>query len=686
MAYEPLELEIQPPYIGSAVSPEVDVTETADEITVTITDFRGEHSYTLTKTDQAIADAQAATRDASTAAANANEKATAANQAATSATQTAGQATTAAQNADSAASSANGAAAQANSATSAANAATASANAATADAQAATADAMDATERAEAAIDAMGDISELAVPLMAEDTRGGAMLGSGLKVDGGKLSLGDIVTDQTDGPIYSADAEGWAEQDTTTGKNLMDEAACTPKKFVSKNTGGLGDSNGWSATDYIAVSAGQSYMLSGIINTWSGVAGTAFYDSSKTFISDSSIGSQVYQFTAPEGAAYARVSLNTETVSGVQLEAGSTATDYEPYTGGKPSPSPDYPQEVRVARGRNLLEPNSIGSGTQYGITRTQSSDGSVVFSGTSTAQLTYRCNPLTLQPGTYALSGCPAGGSSSKYFFFFEGQSIAYDYGSGATFSLVSETTLTPAFVIRSGQTLDSLTFAPQLESGTTPTPYVPYGHVGLEVRDSSDELVSVTPIPLPQKGFAAALPDGTADALSVDSAGSCEWTGNVANRTSADGIANITTQSDDTVSFVAFGNTSTPNALCNVAQKNGENTQRIAFSGNSNALYMRFAQSVVGTTYATIKEWLDANCELYYGAVSPTTESTYIDLPTIPEGATITIPELESVGVRCFVPGARELAEHADNWGKRCKANEDRIAALEAAIAELA
>ena len=30
-----------------------------------------------------------------------------------------------------------------------------------------------------------------------------------------------------------------------------------------------------------------------------------------------------------------------------QLQNGSTATPYEPYTGGKPSPSPDYPQEIK---------------------------------------------------------------------------------------------------------------------------------------------------------------------------------------------------------------------------------------------------------------------------------------------------------------------------------------------------
>lgn len=47
----------------------------------------------------------------------------------------------------------------------------------------------------------------------------------------------------------------------------------------------------------------------------------------------------------------------------VQIELGSTATSYEPYTGGKPSPSPEYPQAIEsvgelsvVSTGKNLLD------------------------------------------------------------------------------------------------------------------------------------------------------------------------------------------------------------------------------------------------------------------------------------------------------------------------------------------
>lgn len=37
----------------------------------------------------------------------------------------------------------------------------------------------------------------------------------------------------------------------------------------------------------------------------------------------------------------------TTTIKEMQLETGTTATPYEPYTGGKPSPSPEYPQEIK---------------------------------------------------------------------------------------------------------------------------------------------------------------------------------------------------------------------------------------------------------------------------------------------------------------------------------------------------
>ena len=493
-----------------------------------------------------------AAADASTAAGNASESAENASDAAQAASEAAENVTTAATNATTAADSANTATTNANNA-----AQSASASATAADTAAESAN--DASARAEAAIEAIGDISELAVPLMSESTRGGATLGQGLTVDGGALSIGDVVTDETDGPIYSVDAKGWAEQDGT--------------------------------------------------------------------------------------------------------------------------PTPDNPQEVRVARGRNLSQ---TADSTSYN----------------------FLIKSETLKPGTYVLSFDSTATSG--------GFNIRKNSQSGTT---IGQYTFNTQATVRKSKTLtideecklfinafsvgiNDFMRNIQLELGTTPTPYVPYGHVGLEVRDSSDELVSVTPIPLPAKGFAAALPDGTADALAIDSAGGYEWT-NSTDEISLNGSEQwVAASGGDTGTYYIANNnikrlSDYSNALmCDhlpVASSHG-NTKNVtaisAYNGSSYVGRNWVYANVIGVTSASeLAQFFTSHITaLLYPLATPTTEHGYIDLPTIPEGATITIPELREVGVKCFVPGVSELIDHANNWGARCKENESRIAALEAAIANLA
>jgi hypothetical protein len=42
-----------------------------------------------------------------------------------------------------------------------------------------------------------------------------------------------------------------------------------------------------------------------------------------------------------------RINTTVNATATIQIEKGSTATSYEPYVGGQPSPSPDYPQEIK---------------------------------------------------------------------------------------------------------------------------------------------------------------------------------------------------------------------------------------------------------------------------------------------------------------------------------------------------
>ena len=77
-------------------------------------------------------------------------------------------------------------------------------------------------------------------------------------------------------------------------------------------------------------------------------------------------------------------------ISQIQIEAGSTATDYEPYVGGIPAPNPDYPQDVNVVKGAQTIRINSKnwtpypydGTGNGRGITFSADSRGVVTLNG----------------------------------------------------------------------------------------------------------------------------------------------------------------------------------------------------------------------------------------------------------------------------------------------------------------
>ena len=68
--------------------------------------------------------------------------------------------------------------------------------------------------------------------------------------------------------------------------------------------------------------------------TFIGVAGTGVKDEKKTF-------------AIPSNAKYFKGSFRRMNDGQMQIEYGNTAHDFEVYTGGMPSPSPDYPQEVQ---------------------------------------------------------------------------------------------------------------------------------------------------------------------------------------------------------------------------------------------------------------------------------------------------------------------------------------------------
>lgn len=179
----------------------------------------------------------------------------------------------------------------------------------------------------------------------------------------------------------------------------------------------------------------------------------------------------------------------------VQLESGSTATDYEPYTGGAPSPSPDYPQPITMLGARNLLPyPYHEKSQTENGITFTENGDGTITVNGTATANAWfifshYAAKPLSLKAGDYVLTGCPSGGSRETYFMAIGSDAstlVGYDIGSGARFFFDEDQSTVHSFIkIAGGTTVSNLTFKPMIRpAACEDDTWVPYGKVKVEAR----------------------------------------------------------------------------------------------------------------------------------------------------------------------------------------------------------
>lgn len=169
------------------------------------------------------------------------------------------------------------------------------------------------------------------------------------------------VTDSAEMPLQGLNVYGKSKQVTTTGANLFD-ANDVSKGYISDDTGSnIVVANSY-CSNFIAVSAKTKYYL------YSGQDGGrwgAFYDSSKTFILG--IGPDKYNtvFETPENAAYIRFTVdynnnNPDFANNVIFAKSTVALPFEPYTGGKPSPSPEYPQEIvsvgqKLSTGKNLI-------------------------------------------------------------------------------------------------------------------------------------------------------------------------------------------------------------------------------------------------------------------------------------------------------------------------------------------
>lgn len=206
---------------------------------------------------------------------------------------------------------------------------------------------------------------------------------------------------------------GMTEQRTTTGAQLLnlsdvENAISNGLTYSIKN--GVVTASGTPTVEYASIVAKKiklppgNYYASGI-DTTSGrlflqmaitsANGNKTFYSNKGFTIDGT--EQSIDFVIQIGSNITALSKCTLYP---MLNAGTTALPWEPYTGNKPSPSPEYPQELRnvgvqredgkykvkvTACKNNLLDMTGAKGGTVAGITTTVNPDGTLTSNGTAT-------------------------------------------------------------------------------------------------------------------------------------------------------------------------------------------------------------------------------------------------------------------------------------------------------------
>lgn len=162
----------------------------------------------------------------------------------------------------------------------------------------------------------------------------------------------------------------------------------------------------------------------------------------------------------------------------ITTDLTATYDDFEPYTGGIPSPNPDYPQEIKSVVnptvkvcGKNLLNLNSYKENVKNGITITPIFNNEelqyLILNGTFKTAEWEVIWIGTLNPGTYTFS---AQNSNVKVLRNWNEQNN--------TFTVTDENSVYRIVTNSSnmGESVKNVKIYPQLELGSTPTPYEPY------------------------------------------------------------------------------------------------------------------------------------------------------------------------------------------------------------------
>lgn len=196
--------------------------------------------------------------------------------------------------------------------------------------------------------------------------------GAEISASGNPAIMSDTLKNN---PMNEMKVFGWSKQETTTGAQLWDEDNAMSGYILADGTvQNANKTNNEMIGDYQKVS-GNNITLSYSVTVPETITSQSLwfaiscYDSEKNFLKrkdfqrNSATGLQKGNTTIElvENTEYIRISWRKYADGVLMASEGTEALPYEPYTGGQPSPSPDYPQQIVSAGSDGKIEVNVRG-------------------------------------------------------------------------------------------------------------------------------------------------------------------------------------------------------------------------------------------------------------------------------------------------------------------------------------
>lgn len=298
-----------------------------------------------------------------------------------------------------------------------------------------------------------------------------------------------VLPNSLDAPLERLELGGKTEQVTTTGVNLFDEKLLLDfdSENYDKTQSGSGfyyykfPVNGTVTVSTKNANKNGEYLTVGIKPD----------GSDKTWLSHGSAAISKYKTLTPEdGNIYLGVNNSLERVKsmiqntgGIIINEGSAAKPYEPYTGGKPSPSPEYPQEIKNSgkwneetqkyevdvkiTGKNLFDMNKFIDTCNF----TKNEDGTFIIDKRVER---YDCFiPANTILSIEVLKVEDSSGAAALELFYEDGKSMYIGFGlvGVKTFLIQKDVAYIKVLAYRKHEYKYI-----QLEKGRTATPYEPY------------------------------------------------------------------------------------------------------------------------------------------------------------------------------------------------------------------